>query len=82
MSSKGKTMITLDGFSYHKSSSYKEKTYWSCEMRKDEVFKCKATLSTNAQLGLVSFGAKDHNHNPNALRKPLAEAFFGLKVIL
>lgn len=80
-SQKGKTKLSLDGFSFTRNRVIKDVSYWCCEQRYSSL-KCSATCSTvngaNDRLLLKRMGSKRHTHGPDPYRLPVATALNGL----
>lgn len=43
---KGGRKLFIDGYSYEKNKVCGESNYWRCELKKDKLYGCTATLKT------------------------------------
>jgi hypothetical protein len=58
---RGKPMLVLDGFSYYKNVTQRDKIYWLCS--KNRSIKCNARLVTDLEIKRVKIkSALQHNH--------------------
>lgn len=80
-STKGRIKLYKNGFTYENCAKISDKYYWYCELRRDKVNRCTASMSTTLKDGshIVQKSSDDHNHGPNPSRKPVRDFIENMK---
>ena len=81
---KGGFKVNVNGFTYAKNREYNNKVYLECEFKRNDLYKCKARLTTNvfSEVECVSVisSAGEHNHEGNPVRASVARNVHDLKM--
>lgn len=80
---KGGLKVQYNGYVYRKNRQSSDKIYWTCEFKHNELFKCRARLTTNVcsnsdNASLLS-SFTEHNHEGNPISASLANNINELK---
>ena len=79
---RGRDKLNFEGFSFDFIRVKSQNIYnWSCELKKNKNYKCKVKLNTkkiDENHFVVALNGV-HNHEPNALRKPIADVLAKIK---
>ncbi|KAL0840918.1 hypothetical protein ABMA28_014716 [Loxostege sticticalis] len=80
-STKGRIKLYKNGFTYENCAKISDKYYWYCELRRDKVNRCTASMSTTLNDGshIVHKSSDNHNHGPNPSRKPVRDFIENMK---
>lgn len=81
-SSRGGMKLNFDGFTYQMNKIFKDKYYWSCEMRTKSNCQSKVITKFNEKIGMhvhVNKSSVEHNHEPDAMRRKVADIISKIK---
>lgn len=83
---KGGIKIFLDGFTYEKNKVCGENYYWRCELKKDKLYGCNATIKTklhedNNDEHILFSTKPSHNHEPESHRMSIATIKNEMKMV-
>jgi hypothetical protein len=75
ITTKGGVKLFKNGFTFEKTKVSNDTYYWSCELRRNKIYKCTSTASTKLCDGIhkVLTYKDNHNHEPDPTRKSVSE---------